>query len=177
MKVSLCYIAAVLLVILQSCSGRREPNITEQQIRETENALIGANRMLVKMDHDKIVAYIASKGLDMKETSSGLWYAITPGAGRDKNVQTGMLVTIKYRVSLLNGTICYDSDSLGVKQFIVGKGGVESGLEEGILLLKQGDKALFIMPPHLADGLQGDGDKIPPRAIIIYDVDLLKVES
>ena len=112
----------------------------------------------------------------MKETSSGLWYAITPGAGRYKNVQTGMLVTLKYRVSLLNGNICYNSDSLGVKQFIVGKGGVESGLEEGILLLKQGDKALFIMPPHLAHGLQGDGNKIPQRAIIVYDVDLLKAE-
>lgn len=176
MKFSLCYITALLLVVFQSCSGRREPNLTEQEIRETENALIGANRLLVKMDHDKIVSYIAGKDLDMKETSSGLWYAITPGARRDTNVQTGMLVTLKYRVSLLNGNICYDSDSLGVKQFIVGKGGVESGLEEGILLLKQGDKALFIMPPHLAHGLQGDGNRIPQRAIIVYDVDLLKAE-
>jgi FKBP-type peptidyl-prolyl cis-trans isomerase FkpA len=176
MKFSLCYITVVFLVVYQSCSGRKEPNLTEQEIRETENALIGANRLLVKMDHDKIISYIDSKNLDMKETSSGLWYTITPGSGRDKNVQFGMLVTIKYRVSLLNGNICYDSDSLGVKQFVVGRGGVESGLEEGILLLKQGDKAMFIMPPHLAQGLQGDGNKIPPRAIIVYDVDLLKAE-
>jgi len=53
---------------------------------------------------------------------------------------------------------------------------VESGLEEGILLLRVGDKATFIMPPHLAHGLQGDGDRIPARSIIMYDVLLLKVE-
>ena len=61
--------------------------------------------------------------------------------------------------------------------FKVGFGGVESGLEEGVLLLRTGDKARFIMPPHLAHGLIGDGDCIPMRAIIIYDVELVRVSE
>ena len=55
-------------------------------------------------------------------------------------------------------------------------GGVESGLEEGILLMKTGGKAKFILPPHLAYGLPGDGKKIPARAILVYDVELLSIQ-
>jgi FKBP-type peptidyl-prolyl cis-trans isomerase len=54
---------------------------------------------------------------------------------------------------------------------------VESGLEEGILLLQEGDKARFIMPPHLAHGLIGDRDKIPARATIIYDLELVSLSD
>jgi FKBP-type peptidyl-prolyl cis-trans isomerase len=58
---------------------------------------------------------------------------------------------------------------------VVGKGGVESGLEEGILLLHEGDKARFVLAPHLAHGLIGDENRIPPRSIIIYYIELLAV--
>jgi FKBP-type peptidyl-prolyl cis-trans isomerase len=54
---------------------------------------------------------------------------------------------------------------------------VESGLEEGILLLREGDKAKFILPPHLAHGLLGDDNKIPARSIIVYDLELLSLEN
>jgi FKBP-type peptidyl-prolyl cis-trans isomerase len=63
------------------------------------------------------------------------------------------------------------------KTFLIGQGGVESGLEEGILLLQEGDKARFIMPPHLAHGLIGDRDKIPARATIIYDLELVSLSD
>jgi len=82
---------------------------------------------------------------------------------------------LNYRISLLDGTLCYSSDSLGVKEFAIGHGGVESGLEEGILLLKVGDKARFIMPPFKAHGLLGDMKKIPARSIIVYEIELLKL--
>jgi len=168
------YLVAFLL-FFQFCSGNREKQISETKVRETEEALVGANRILVKKDREKIMAYVRRHNLTMKETPTGLWYGIERHGFGVKS-QPGALVTLKYKVSLLDGTVCYDSDSLGVKQFRLGKGGVESGLEEGTLLLHVGDKATFIMPPHLADGLQGDGNKIPARSIIIYDVILLKVE-
>ena len=78
---------------------------------------------------------------------------------------------------MLDGTVCYESkpDSLGT--FVVGHGGVESGLEQGILMMKQGQKAKFIMPPYLAHGLIGDAKRIPARSIIVYDIELLKVNK
>jgi FKBP-type peptidyl-prolyl cis-trans isomerase len=78
-------------------------------------------------------------------------------------------------VSLLDGTECYNSDREGPKIFTIGRGGVESGLEEGILLMKEGSRAKFIMPPYLAHGLPGDGKRIPARAIIVYDVELISL--
>jgi FKBP-type peptidyl-prolyl cis-trans isomerase len=73
--------------------------------------------------------------------------------------------------------LCYTSGNLGEKKFSVSQGGVESGLEEGILMLRVGDKARFIMPPHLAHGLLGDQKKIPPRAIIVYEVEITNISK
>ncbi len=165
----------IVATFLLSCSRKQEQAVSEAEIRETEEALIGANRLLVQRDKEKILEYIEQHRLNLEETSSGLWYTVTE-KGRGIKVGENSRVTIAYEVSLLDATKCYDSDSLGLKQFVVGKGGVESGLEEGILLLHEGSKALFIMPPHLAHGVPGDGNRIPARSIIVYKVDLLKVE-
>jgi len=68
----------------------------------------------------------------------------------------------------LNGKFCYSSDSTGLKKFKVGQGGVESGLEEMLLMMHKGDTAEMLMPPHLAHGLMGDQKKIPTLAILHY---------
>ena len=62
-------------------------------------------------------------------------------------------------------------------RFKIGQGGVESGLEEAVLLMSVGDKGRFIMPPHLAHGLLGDNNKIPPRSIIVYQAELIKLTN
>jgi FKBP-type peptidyl-prolyl cis-trans isomerase len=59
---------------------------------------------------------------------------------------------------------------------MIGKGGVEAGLEDGILLMHEGGRAKFIIPSHLAFGLTGNGNKIPPKSTLIYDIKLLKIK-
>ena len=86
-----------------------------------------------------------------------------------------MIARVNYHVSLLDGTFCYSTDSLGPEDFRIGHSTAEQGLQEGIILMKIGGKARFILPPHLAHGLLGDADKIPLRATIIYDVELLNL--
>ena len=41
--------------------------------------------------------------------------------------------------------------------------------------MKEGDKAKLILPSHLAYGLIGDQNKIPQKATIIYDIELLEL--
>jgi hypothetical protein len=57
---------------------------------------------------------------------------------------------------LLTGDLIYSSNDLGPKQFRVGKGGVESGLEEVILFLKKGkrdsDLTKFLWPISCSQG-------------------------
>ena len=93
------------------------------------------------------------------------------------SARSGKVVSLSFRLRLLDGKLLYTSDSLGIKTFILGRGGVESGLDEGLRLLREGDSARFVMPPHLAHGLVGDQKRIPRMAIIVYDVVLQGVES
>lgn len=174
MKINTAFIVC-LLFLLCNCRRYQENTYSAKEYAETEKALVGANRLLLKKDKENIMAYIKQHKLDMKESETGLWYRIDK-MGHGKTSSNGQQITLKYKVSLMDGTRCYGSDSLGPKKFTVGRGGVESGLEEGVSMLREGDRAIFILPPHLAQGLPGDGDKIPPRSIIIYEVEVLKLE-
>ena len=111
----------------------------------------------------------------MQTTGTGLRYMIYE-RGKGEKTATGKVVTLAYTVSLLDSTVCYSSKQLGHKKFRLGHSEEERGLEEGVLLMCIGDKARLILPSHLAHGLTGDGDCIPFRAIILYDIELIDVE-
>lgn len=154
-----------------------------QQHQETQSAsynvsnddLINMNRAIVSKDGDVIRQYLKDSKIDMTQTLTGLWYRIDK-VGEGDLAKVGQTVFIKYKVMLLDGTLCYQSDSLGVKSFRLGQGGVESGLEEGLLLLRKGGKGSFVMPPHLAHGLTGDNDKIPRHSILLYEAEIVELK-
>jgi FKBP-type peptidyl-prolyl cis-trans isomerase FkpA len=175
MRNSAFIIGPFILLLCLGCARKSEKMATEKEFRATEEALVGVNRMMVRKDHDKIVDFARRNNLAVRESASGLWYLIQ-GKQNCTKARKGQIATLSFKVSLLDGKICYTSDSLGLKKFRIGQGGVESGLEEGILMMCPGDQATFIMPPHLAHGLQGDGDRIPARSVLVYHVELLKLE-
>ncbi|WP_372769049.1 peptidylprolyl isomerase [Lutibacter sp.] len=122
----------------------------------------------MKAQMDKIAA-----GYD--ETPSGLRYKILQ-EGSGKKATKGSVVSVHYKGQLLDGTV-FDS-SYSRKQpidFELGVGQVISGWDEGIQLLKVGDKARFVIPSNLAYGSQGAGGVIPADATLIFDVELMKV--
>ena len=109
------------------------------------------------------------------ETSSGLRYKILQN-GEGKQAVKGATVSVHYKGQLLDGTV-FDS-SYKRKQpieFPLGIGQVIAGWDEGILLLKVGDKARFVIPSKLAYGERGAGGVIPPNAALIFDVELMDV--
>ncbi|ASB50613.1 FKBP-type peptidyl-prolyl cis-trans isomerase [Alkalitalea saponilacus] len=165
-----------LLFIFCSCSDSQNRQQSQRSSQISRDQYIEINRQLIDFDQRIISQYVDSTGLEMDRTETGLWYKIdSPEDGVE--IKTGQIVTLDYNVWLLDGTLCYSSDEDGHKVFMVGHGGVESGLEEGILMLKKGSKATFIMPPHLAHGLIGDDDRIPYRAILKYEVEVLDVKD
>jgi FKBP-type peptidyl-prolyl cis-trans isomerase len=147
--------------------------IPKEEFKKYKIPLEKANRGLLKIDRERIEAYLKRRNWQMQETGTGLRYMIYE-KGEGEKIEAGDVVELNYEISLLDGSLCYSSDSLGVKSFKVGQGGVESGLEEGILLLSVGDKARFIILPFMAHSLLGDFDKIPPRSIIVYEVEVLQ---
>ena len=166
-----CAILIALAAVAAGC------NKTDQKgVPMSKESLIRANKGLVTIDKERIEAFAERHQWEMSTTETGLWYQIYEH-GTGDSARNGLIASLKYTISLLDGTLCYTSDSTGEKTFLIGQGGVESGLEEGILLMRCGDKARFIMPPHLAHGLPGDNDKIPPRSTIVYQVELLNLTN
>jgi FKBP-type peptidyl-prolyl cis-trans isomerase FkpA len=133
------------------------------------------NRFMIQKDRERIQNYIERKNLKMIQSPTGLWYQIIKEGDGDYLNENSRII-MKYECSLLDGTPCYSSDNLGPKELILGRSSMEPGLNEGLRLLKPGAEAIFILPPFLAYGLPGDGKMIPPRAVIVYNVNILRPE-
>lgn len=166
----------LLSLVLVSCVNQVEQKEEPITTRNFEESLLAANRDAVKVEDQQIDDFIARHKLEMWKSGTGLRYMIYERA-KGQEAKEGKIAMIEYSVQLLNGDLIYSSEETGNKEFIIGKGVVEAGLEEGILLLKEGDRAKFIIPSHLGFGLMGDQDKIPPKATLIYDVKLLKIKD
>jgi len=164
-----------VLIMLVACNGGGSENDNLGD-KELWNKLEDVNKVLAGYEKEEITSFISRRGWEMAETGTGLWYQIYR-EGRGMRAAKEMKASMAYSVMLLTGEEVYSSEIDGIKEFIIGYGGVEAGLEEGILLMRQGDRARFIMPPHLAHGFHGDGKKIPRRATIVYDVELLKLQE
>ena len=172
MKASAIFIF-IFLQLLACSSGKKENNFSNATSKDLEQPLLKANRGLVSKENEEINAFIKRRNWNMLKTGSGLRYMIYE-KGNGISAEKGKYAQIKYVVSLLNGSECYRSKDKP-ERFMVDQDNVESGLHEGIKLLHTGDKAIFILPPHLAHGLIGDQAKIPPLSSIVYDIELVAV--
>ena len=109
------------------------------------------------------------------QTDSGLRYKIIQ-KGSGAQAETGKSVSVHYEGSLDNGQV-FDSSYRRKDPitFTLGIGQVIQGWDEGIALLKEGDKARFVIPSYLGYGERGAGGVIPPNATLVFDVELIKV--
>ncbi|MET1260075.1 peptidylprolyl isomerase [Flagellimonas sp. DF-77] len=136
--------------------GAREKRIAEQKAK-------------AEAELDKVAA-----GFD--KTESGLRYKmINKGSGAQ--AEKGKTVSVHYEGSLTNGQV-FDSSFKRNQpiDFTLGIGQVIAGWDEGIGLLKVGDKARFVIPSHLGYGSRGAGGVIPPDATLVFDVELMDVK-
>jgi FKBP-type peptidyl-prolyl cis-trans isomerase len=175
MKKPFLYILTVLFTALLAC------NQTQDQKKKVDPAdyqeeLMEANKRVVKTEAQHIDDFLRRYKWKMEESGSGLRYMIYL-EGEGPKAEKGHAATINYSIKSITGDLVYSSDELGPLIFIIGNGEVISGLEEGILYMNVGDKAKFIIPSHLAYGLVGDGNLIPAKSTLIYDVELINLKQ
>jgi len=167
--------ALILLVFgLLACNNEQENHGNQTVINQKalQKSLEDVNRKLVLEEAEAIDAYAKRHGLQTIKTGTGLQFIIT-SHGNGDSIKKGEVVRFKYVTKSLSGEVIYSSETAGPKQFVVGRGGVEAGLEEAVLHLKHGDAAIIILPSHLAFGLLGDQDMVPPRSTVIYELEIL----
>ncbi len=171
------FVIFYFLLILGACQDNNdEQRVNKLSDREDLGKILEeSNKLLLAFENQEIEDFVDRHALDVEKTGSGLRYSINI-EGEGPEARKGMTAIIDYRIRLLTGDVIYCSEEQGAKEFEIGRGGVESGLEEGILMLRKGDEATFIMPAHLAHGVPGDGFKIPKRAAIVYDLKLIDLK-
>jgi FKBP-type peptidyl-prolyl cis-trans isomerase len=105
---------------------------------------------------------------------SGLRYLVRAQGTGDATPSIGAEVIAHYDGRLLDGTPFDSSYRKGVPfSFRVGTGAVIKGWDEAFLSMKKGEKRTLIIPYWLAYGEKGRPPSIPPRATLIFEVELL----
>ena len=109
---------------------------------------------------------------DVNVTESGLQYrVIEEGDGDSPNEASS--VRIRYRGELTNG-IVFDQTT-GNNTVTFGVSGLIAGFTEGLLLMSEGSKYEFFIPPNLGYGNQPQGNVIPANSILVFEVELVEV--
>ena len=119
-----------------------------------------------------------TKGKDTLSTPTGLKYILVQEGKKGNAIaQAGKNVTVHYTGYFEDGKIFDSSVQRGQPiSFELGKGQVIKGWDEGISLMKVGDKLRLLIPYQLAYGEQGYPGAIPPKANLIFDVELIDVK-
>ena len=139
-----------------------------ENFNSSGEARLAAEKAKQEAELDKVAAGFES-------TESGLRYKMIQ-KGDGAKAEKGKQVSVHYEGSLLSGDVFDSSYKRNSPiDFQLGIGQVIPGWDEGISLLKVGDKARFVIPSDLAYGSAGAGGVIPPNATLIFDVELMKV--
>lgn len=132
--------------------------------------------------------YIADHKLNLQTTASGLKYEITQPSTKRKPLK-GDTVLVNYAGRGLDDKV-FDSSIEAIAkgaglqqpgrtyeplQVTIGAGGIIAGWDEGLLLLNEGSKAIFVIPSKLAYGETGY-QGIAPFSTLVFDIELVKIK-
>lgn len=171
-KVSI-YFMLFIICACESTSGE-----TENKEPWSMDQSVDFNQELHQREELAIEIYLAHhKDLSMTRTNSGVRYQFAKNRyGHGDVAKIGNEVAVEMKIQLLDGTLCYETDSIPYK-FLLGLSDEESGLQEVLQLMKAGQKSKIIIPSYLAHGLLGNSKTIPPQSILLIDVALISSKS
>lgn len=112
-----------------------------------------------------------------KRTSTGIRYVVL-AEGKGELAKPGELVRVLYTGWLLDGTQFDQSiDPAKPFEFRLGRHNVIEGWDQGLQLMRPGEKRVFIIPYELGYGSRGQPPSIPPRATLVFEVQLVEVKK
>jgi FKBP-type peptidyl-prolyl cis-trans isomerase len=156
-------VAAAALAAAVACNGAQDERapVAEEPAAPDQVARTYAPELNVDVDR-------------MERAEGGLRYEdVQEGTG--EMAEPGRTVVVHYTGWLPDGTQ-FDSshDRAQPLDVVLGQGRVIRGWDEGIVGMREGGTRRLVIPHGMAYGASGMGP-IPPRATLVFDVELLEV--
>lgn len=175
-KKTISYLSILSLFFLSACFLDEDNNVND----------------LLRNNIEDIERYLVDNNINAQQTASGLYYSITQENPNGQAITVGEQVTIHYTGRLLSGTV-FDSSSVFLNQpqrmlldvgflfdepeFFPNQSRLFApGFNEGLKLLRTGEKATFIMPNTLGFG-SASNTIIPPYSVLIYEVEVISTKD
>lgn len=150
---------------------------TKKELEENQKQQEAELAKLGEAEKPQIEKYVAENKITTKPTASGLYFTETK-KGKGALVKSGNEVTVNYTGKLLDGKVFDSSEGKPEPfKFIVGQGMVIPGWDEALQLMAKGGKATILIPSNLGYGNRGAGGVIPPFAPLVFEIELLDINT
>lgn len=169
----------IVSIILISCakSTPREPVTRKSSTFLNES--IKRNKKVNKLEEEAFLELIKNDSTHQYISSAnGFWYTYLK-KNKDSNAVLpikGDQVIYSYSIKDINRQVLYNEEELGERNYLVDKQELITGLQDGLKLMKEGEKVVFLFPSHKAYGYSGY-KKIGINQPLIYTVTLKKIIS
>jgi hypothetical protein len=112
-----------------------------------------------------------AKNKNVKTTKSNLQYEIIKGGSKGATPKPESIIIVNYKASFAGGKVFDETKEAPAHLSMLN---LIPGLEEGLMLMKEGEKFKFVIPPELAYGDSGM-EGIPGGETIVFEIELIKV--
>lgn len=169
MKKLICFVSLIALFSCNEEPAKKTPDWnTDKSIEMNE-------KLAEEQDLDIDLFLAKYEGKEIVKTGSGLRFILTK-ATTGAQAKAGQEAFVSYSVQLLDGSEVYRTSEDEMDVFDIDNSQLESGIHEGIKRMKVGEKALLVFPSHLAHGLIGDMQKIPPLSPLVVEIELIELK-
>ena len=157
-------LALLLPLLLAACHGTPVIDTQRHEAPSFEENVLNANKVVAAAEETQMDAYEKRHGWAMTRLGDGVRLQETNHT-HGPALQRGNIVAVTYRLEALDGTLLYDGQT---DTLTLGRQQPCPGLDHALTLLHEGSKARVLVPSAMGFGAAGDGDRVPPRTVLVY---------
>lgn len=158
--------------LFTSCNDVPVIEVPQAKI-SSEPDLIKTNQMIAQRENTEIENFAARRNWKMSDIGSGIKVMKTR-EGKGSVADYNDTVAIRYTVRNIEDKVVYDNVEDTV---VIGRLQPNRGIDFALRTLNEGSRAWVILPSEEAYGVPGDGNRIGKRWVLIYDLEINKIDK